>query len=87
MKSSHRANRERSAWQVAASVVVAEVLMVVVAILCGKLADKWGRKRLFLIGFAFLALRNGLTVVSHNEYYLISLQALDGVAMGFMGCY
>jgi predicted MFS family arabinose efflux permease len=74
-----------SAWQVAASVVVAEVLMVVVAILCGKLADKWGRKRLFLIGFAFLALRNGLTVVSHNEYYLISLQALDGVAMGIYG--
>jgi MFS family permease len=74
-----------SAWQVAACVVVAEVLMVGVAILCGKLADKWGRKRLFLIGFAFLAARNGLTVVSHNEYYLISLQALDGVAMAIYG--
>ncbi len=75
----------QSAWQVAAAVVVAEVLMVVVAILCGKLADTWGRKRLFLIGFAFLAVRNGLTVVSHNEFYLISLQALDGVAMGIYG--
>ncbi|HSU54865.1 MAG TPA: MFS transporter [Candidatus Dormibacteraeota bacterium] len=75
----------RSAWQVAASVVVAEVLMVVVAILCGKLADKWGRKRLFLIGFGFLVLRNALTVVSHNEYYLISLQSLDGIAMGIYG--
>lgn len=75
----------RSAWQVAAAVVVAEALMVVVAMACGKLADKWGRKRLFLLGFAFLALRNGLTVVSHNEYYLISLQALDGIAMGIYG--
>lgn len=56
--------------------------MVVVAIVCGKLADNWGRKRLFLIGFAFLAVRNILTVVSHNECYLISWQALDGIAMG-----
>lgn len=44
-----------------------------------------GRKRLFLIGFAFLALRNGLSVVSRNGYYLISLQVLDGVAMGIYG--
>jgi MFS family permease len=75
----------RAAWQVAAAVVVAEALMVVVAILCGKLADKWGRKRLFSIGFGFLVLRNVLTVVSHNEFYLISLQALDGIAMGIYG--
>ncbi|HEX4164214.1 MAG TPA: MFS transporter [Bryobacteraceae bacterium] len=75
----------RSAWQVAASVVVAEALMVVVAVLCGRLADKWGRKRLLLIGFAFLAARSILTVVSHNGYYLISLQALDGIAMGIYG--
>jgi MFS family permease len=76
---------KRAAWQVAASVVVAELLMVLVAIACGKLADKWGRKRLFLIGFAVLALRNILTVVSHNEWYLISLQSLDGIAMGIYG--
>jgi predicted MFS family arabinose efflux permease len=77
--------RGGSAWQVAAAVVVAEALMVIVAVICGKLAEKWGRKRLFLIGFAVLALRNGLTIASHNEYYLISLQALDGVAMGIYG--
>lgn len=74
-----------SAWQVAAAVVVAEAAMVIVAAVSGKLADKWGRKRLFLIGFASLAFRNALTVVSHNAFYLISLQALDGVAMGIYG--
>ena len=76
---------QRSAWQVAAAVIVAEAVMIGVAILGGKLADQWGRKPLFLIGFATLALRNVLTVVSHNEYYLISLQALDGIAMGLYG--
>jgi MFS family permease len=75
----------RSAWQVAAAVIVAEAAMVGVAVACGKLADRWGRKPLFLIGFASLALRNLLTVVSHNGFYLISLQALDGVAMGIYG--
>jgi hypothetical protein len=35
----------RSAWEVAAAVLVAEALMVVAPIGCGKLADKWGRER------------------------------------------
>jgi MFS family permease len=74
-----------SAWQVAASVVVAEAAMIGVAIVSGKLADQWGRKPLFLVGFSALAIRNALTVVSHNEYYLIGLQALDGIAMGIYG--
>jgi hypothetical protein len=74
-----------SAWQVAAMVVVAEGAMVLVAIACGKLADKWGRKPLFLLGFGILAARNAMTVISHNAYYLIGLQALDGVAMGIYG--
>ncbi len=74
-----------SAWQVAVMVIVAEAVMVGVAAVCGKLAESWGRKPLFLIGFAVLALRNGLTLVSHNEFYLIGLQSLDGVAMGIYG--
>lgn len=75
----------QSAWQVAAAVVVAETVMISAAIWAGKLADSWGRTPLFLIGFAVLALRNALTVVNHNEFYLISLQALDGIAMGLYG--
>jgi MFS family permease len=74
-----------SAWQVAAAVVAAEAAMVVVASISGKLADRWGRKPLLLLGFAALALRNALTVVNHSPFYLIGLQALDGVAMGIYG--
>jgi MFS family permease len=75
----------QSAWQVAAAVVVAEAIMIGIAAISGKLADQWGRKPLFLIGFGFLALRNALTVISHNQYYLIGLQGLDGIAMGIYG--
>ena len=74
-----------SAWQIAAAVAVAEIVMVGVAIVAGRKADPWGRKPLFLIAFAFLAIRNGLSVVSHNAYYLISLQMFDGVAAAIYG--
>lgn len=76
---------KHSAWQVAAAVIVAETVMIGVAIWAGKLANSWGRKPLFLIGFGVLALRNALTIVNHHEFYLISLQALDGIAMGLYG--
>jgi MFS family permease len=72
-------------WEVSAMVTIAEVVMVGVAVISGKVAGKWGRKPLFLIGFGFLAIRNALTVVSHNHFYLIGLQTLDGVAMGIYG--
>lgn len=71
--------------QVSAAVVVAEAAMVLVAIFCGRAADSWGRRPLFLLGFAVLAVRNALTVVSHRPDYLIMLQLLDGVAMGIYG--
>ena len=74
-----------SVWQVAVMVIVAEAAMVLVAFISGKLADQWGRKPLLLLGFGILALRNALTVVSHNPFYLISLQTLDGIAMGIYG--
>ena len=74
-----------SAWQIAAAVAVAEIVMVGVAIVAGRKADPWGRKPLFLIAFVFLAVRNGLSVVSHNAYYLISLQMFDGVAAAIYG--
>jgi MFS family permease len=65
--------------------MVAEAVMVGVASYTGGLADRIGRKPLFLIAFAALVLRNALTVVSHDRYYLIGLQALDGVAAAIYG--
>ena len=74
-----------SAWQIAAAVTLAEAVMIRVASFTGKKADHWGRKPLFLAAFAFLALRNGLNVASHNAFYLIGLQAFDGVAAAIYG--
>jgi predicted MFS family arabinose efflux permease len=77
--------KSASIWQVAACVIVAEIVMVGVAAFVGKRADHWGRKPIFLFAFAVLAARNILTVASHNQYYLISLQSLDGIAAAIYG--
>jgi len=77
--------KSASIWQVAACVAVAEAVMVGVAAFVGKRADHWGRKPIFLAAFGFLAVRNFLTVLNHDQWYLISLQSLDGVAAAIYG--
>jgi hypothetical protein len=80
-----RQNKAGFLWQTAGCVIVAEVVMTVVALYIGHRTDKFGRKPLFLAGFALLALRNALTVASHNHWYLISLQSMDGMAAAIYG--
>ena len=57
------------------AVGVAEVVMILVAMFAGKQADGWRRKPLFLIAFAFLAVRNGLNVVRAINRSSISCRA------------
>jgi MFS family permease len=80
-----QARKGAAVWQTTACVIVAEIVMVLVAWLIGKRVDMWGRKPLFIAAFATLAIRNGLTTVSHAEAYLIALQALDGIAAAMYG--
>ena len=52
--------------------------------LAGAKADSWGRKPIFLVGFAFLTLRGFLYTVSDNSFWLVG-QILDGVGAGIFG--
>ena len=70
---------------VALCVLAAQLVMVPVAILVGRRADRWGRKPIFLAAFAVLALRGVLYTVSDNATWLLSVQALDGVGAGIFG--
>lgn len=65
-----------------ACIVAAQLVMIGMAIFCGRKADVWGRKPLFLIAFAVLPLRGLLYTLWDNPVYLVSVQALDGVANG-----
>ena len=47
--------------------------------------DSWGRKPVFLIGFAVLPVRGLLYCLSVNPYYLVAVQLLDGIGAGIFG--
>ncbi|MFM9597259.1 hypothetical protein ACKI1O_48905, partial [Streptomyces scabiei] len=48
-------------------------------------ADRWGRKPLFLAGFAILAVRGFLYPLSDGMGWLVAVQLLDGFGAGIYG--
>jgi MFS family permease len=69
----------------ATCIVAAQVVMVPMAYLAGARADSWGRKPIFLLGFAVLMIRGFLYTFSDNSYWLVGVQVLDGVGAGIFG--
>jgi MFS family permease len=69
----------------ASCIVVAQLVMVPAALLVGRKADFWGRKPLFMAGFAVLPLRGLLFAVTNAPGVLIGIQVLDGVGAGIFG--
>ncbi len=68
-----------------ACIVAAQIMMVPMAILVGRKANRWGRKPLFLAGFLILPIRGVLYTFSNDPYWLLSVQLLDGVGAGLYG--
>jgi len=68
-----------------ACIVAAQAVMLPIALLVGRTADSWGRKPLFLAGFAVLPIRAVLYTLSDNSFWLIGVQVLDGVGAGIFG--
>jgi MFS family permease len=68
-----------------ACIVAAQVVMVPVAYVVGAKADSWGRKPIFLVGFAVLTVRAFLYPLWDNSFWLVGVQLLDGVGAGIFG--
>ncbi|KQM90008.1 MFS transporter [Sphingomonas sp. Leaf22] len=69
----------------AACIVAAQLVMVPVAIVVGRNTERWGTKPMFLIAFGFLAIRGALYTVSNDPWWLVGVQALDGIGAGIFG--
>ena len=78
-------NKDVGTALMAVCIVAAQVVMVPVAYLAGARADSWGRKPIFLAGFAVLAVRGFLYALSDNSYWLVGVQLFDGVGAGVFG--
>ncbi|MDT7677961.1 MAG: hypothetical protein QOD82_5863 [Pseudonocardiales bacterium] len=69
----------------AALIIVAQAVMIPMAILVGRRTDRWGRKPLFLAAFVVLPIRGLLFALAANTTSIIAIQALDGVGAGLQG--
>ncbi len=77
--------KEGAAVVMSACIIAAQVVMVPVALAASRLAASWGRKPVFLIGFAVLPIRGLLYCLSVNPFYLVGVQLLDGIGAGIFG--
>jgi MFS family permease len=75
-------NKGTEALFMAACIITAQIVMVPIAVLVGRKADLWGRKPIFLVGFAVLPVRGVLYTLTQNPCALVSIQVLDGIGAG-----
>ena len=76
---------QSSSLLMAAGIIVAQLVMIPVAALAGRLTEARGRKSIFLIGFMSLPIRGVLFTLSDQPAFVISVQILDGVGVGVYG--
>ena len=79
------AHPKEATAMMSACIIAAQLVMLPIALLVGRTADTWGRKPLFLAGFAILPIRAVLYTFSDNSFWLIGVQVLDGVGAGIFG--
>lgn len=68
-----------------ACIIAAQLVMIPVAAVAGTWAEYWGRKPVFLIGFAALSVRGLLYTVSDDPWFIVAVQLLDGIGAGIFG--
>jgi MFS family permease len=66
-------------------IIVAQLVMIPMAILVGRRADRWGRKPIFAAAFVALPLRGVLFALSTHPTHTVAIQVLDGVGAGIFG--
>lgn len=78
-------NQQTSSLFMASCIITAQLVMVPMAMLVGSKADSWGRKPIFLAGFAVLPIRGLVYTIMQNPYALVAVQLLDGIGAGIFG--
>jgi MFS family permease len=64
---------------IAFCIVVPQAIVALMSPMVGARAQAWGRRPLLLIGFAALTVRGLLFATVHDPYFLVAVQAFDGI--------
>lgn len=70
---------------IAACIVVPQIVVAALSPWIGRQAERWGRHKLLLLGFAALPLRGVLFALVSSPYLLVLVQLLDGIAAAVLG--
>jgi MFS family permease len=67
------------------AVVVPQLVTAILAIWVARRADDWGRKPLLMVGLGAVTVRAALFAVATGSWWLVPLQALDGLSAAVIG--
>jgi MFS family permease len=79
------ADKQFATAMMSACIIAAQLIMLPIAVLVGRNADRLGRRKLLLLGFGILPVRAVLYTFSNQAWWLIGVQLLDGVGAGIFG--
>lgn len=77
--------KENSELFTSAMVVVPEAVSAIIALRLSRAANDWGRKPFLLAGFAAVFTRAVLFSLAPGPWYLVGIQALDGITAAVIG--
>ena len=78
-------HKQMATLYLSACVIIAQFVMIGVAVLVGLRSDRWGRKFFLLIGFAVLPLRGLWFSQVDTPWLVMTGQILDGIGAGVYG--
>jgi MFS family permease len=70
---------------IAVCIVVPQVVVAALAPAVGRLAVRWGRRPVLLLGFAALPTRAAILAFNSDPWVIVAAQALDGVSGAVLG--
>ncbi len=70
---------------IASCIIVPQVVVAITSPWVGRKAERWGRRPLLILGFAALLLRSFLFADAPNLYFVVAIQALDGISAAALG--
>lgn len=76
---------EKATAMIALAMIVPQIMVAIASPHVGRLADKLGRRRLLLVGFAALPVRTLLLASTTDPMALVVIQLLDGISATCVG--
>jgi len=76
---------EKATFLIALAMIVPQIMVAIASPHIGRLADRQGRRRFLLLGFAALPIRTILLSTTTDPVTLVVIQVLDGISATCLG--